>query len=564
MVYREDWIEFHKQIAFIMILTGNIVDIHNRTVYYGQIGIGDGIISKIDHLGPERGGMPYLLPGFIDAHVHIESSMLPPGEFARIAVTHGTVATVSDPHEIANVLGIEGVRYMLDNADGLPFHICFGAPSCVPATAFETAGATIGPAGVKELLEMPGIGYLSEMMNYPGVLAGDPVVMEKLGIAHDRGVPVDGHAPGLTGNDAIRYIDEGISTDHECISLAEARFKIENGLKVIIREGSAARNFEALWPLILEHPGMLMFCSDDKHPDDLLKGHINGIVARAVKKGCNLYDVLRIACVNPVKHYHLPVGQLREGDPADLILVEDLVSFRVRSTYWKGEKVAENGQALFDVQRAAVLNRFDRAETGLQDFRVPAEPGSTHVRVIQAYDGELVTGSKDVPVNAKNGFLESDPANDLLFIAVVNRYSNDPPAVGMIHGFGLLKGAIASSVAHDSHHIVAVGISASELNNAVNLLIRSKGGVCAVAGPENRHLPLPIAGLMSDEQAEIVASRYESVDRYARQVLGSCLSAPLMALSFMALLVIPSLKMSDKGLFDGNSFSLVPLQFQMD
>ncbi len=328
-----------------MTIRGQLIDIQNKRIFPAEIQWENKKITAIRELSPaEEWPQQYLCPGFIDAHVHIESSMLIPTEFARLAVVHGTVATVSDPHEIANVCGMEGVNFMIRNGKESPFHFYFGAPSCVPATVFETAGAALTSDQVDELLSNPDIKYLSEMMNFPGVLQGDPEVMKKIDAARKYNKPVDGHAPGLRGADAKKYIAAGISTDHECFTAAEALEKLQYGMKIIIREGSAARNFEALAPLLNEHWENMMFCSDDKHPDSLVKGHINELCARAVAKKTDLFKILQAACLNPVEHYKLEVGQLRTGDAADFIVLKDTVNFEVLQTWLNGELVAENGK----------------------------------------------------------------------------------------------------------------------------------------------------------------------------------------------------------------------------
>lgn len=540
-----------------MVIRGQIVDLDEREIYYGAVTVAEGLIAAIDRLEGEGAGSPYLLPGFIDAHVHIESSMLVPSEFARLAVVHGTVATISDPHEIANVLGVEGVEFMIANGAGVPFKFFFGAPSCVPATPFETAGARLGPEEVGYLLRKPEIKYLAEMMNYPGVLQGDDEVLAKIELARQLGKPVDGHAPGLRGRDAIRYIEAGISTDHECFTYDEALEKLQHGMKIIIREGSAARNFEALISLLPHYPDKIMFCSDDKHPDDLVKGHINQLVARAVARGMDLFQVLRAACVNPVEHYGLNVGRLRVGDPADFIVVDNLQTFEVNGTYIDGRKVAAYNETLIRRREVEKVNHFRAGPRQAVDFRVKAR--GEQVLVIQAIDGEIVTGTFTAPVKAEDGWAVADPGRDILKIAVVNRYRDEAPAVGFIQGFNLKTGAIASSVAHDSHNIVVVGVEDAAMARAANLIIDSKGGISAVYGEQACHLSLPVAGLMSDLDGYALANAYGDIDAVVRGDMGCILRAPFMTLSFMALLVIPDLKLSDQGLFDGRAFALTEL-----
>ena len=541
-----------------MPLRGQIIDIPHERIFPGVIDIADGKIVSVRE-DPSVTDPGYLCPGFIDAHVHIESSMLTPPEFARIAVIHGTVGTVSDPHEIANVLGIEGVRYMQKLAAQTPFKIHFGIPSCVPATNFETAGATLGPDAIEELCRDESLLYLSEMMNFPGVIHRDPEVMKKLEIAKRHRRHIDGHAPGLGGEDLQKYVSAGIETDHECFQIDEAREKLALGQKILIREGSAAKNFEELWPLLIEAPQSCMLCSDDKHPDDLMEGHINQLCARAVARGVPLFNVLRAACLNPVEHYGLRCGLLRPGDPADVIRLHDLVGFQVMETWIDGECVARDGESLLPKSKSLRANKFTVTGKKPSDFAVIAPPAAKAIRVIEALDGQIVTGSAEAEARIHDGLVIADPARDILKITVVNRYADAPPAVAFVRGIGLKSGAIASSVAHDCHNIVAVGTSDEDLARVVNLVIQNEGGI-AVAGPDGFTdiLPLPVAGLMSDGYAEDAAAGYARLTKVAKS-LGSPLHAPYMTLSFLALLVIPALKLSDLGLFDGTKFRFVPV-----
>lgn len=547
-------------------IKGRLVDLDAREIYGAVLTIDEaGRIARIarDPSRDKRGW--YILPGFVDAHVHIESSMLLPVEFAKLAVVHGTVATVSDPHEIANVMGLEGIEYMLDNAARTPLSINFGAPSCVPATSFETSGGALDATAVAALLDRPEILYLSEMMNYPGVLNGAPEVLAKIAAAHERGKVVDGHAPGLRGEDAAAYAQAGITTDHECFTEEEARDKLAAGMKIIIREGSAARNFDALEPLIAEYPDRLMFCTDDAHPDDLLAGHINRLVMRAVKAGHKLFDVLSIACRNPVAHYGLDVGQLRVGDRADFIQVDDLRHFGIMTTYINGRKVGEAGAHLLPDYRPEPINHFDCSPKRPEDFRAGSREERPHdttakLRVIEVFDGELVTGSREmVPVLDESGRPVAAPERDLLKIAVVNRYADAPPAIGFVTGMKLQRGAIASSVAHDSHNIVAVGVDDESICQVVNAIIAERGGIAAGRDEYLEVLPLPVAGIMSLDPGPRVAARYAEISGFARRKLRCGLQAPFMTLSFLALLVIPELKLSDRGLFDGKAFKAVDL-----
>ncbi len=535
-------------------LVGRVVDLTRRAIVPATVVVEDGRIAALEPVSGEP--QTYLLPGFVDAHVHVESSMLVPSEFARAAVVHGTVATVSDPHEIGNVLGVEGVEYMLASAAEVPFKFHFGAPSCVPATSFETAGAEIDADQVARLLDDPRIGYLSEMMNFPGVLHADAQVMAKIAAAKERGKPIDGHAPGLRGEAAQKYLAAGITTDHECFTKEEADDKLRFGCKILIREGSAARNFDELVPLLREHPDRVMLCSDDKHPDELLTGHINVFVRRAVARGIDVMDVLRAACLNPVEHYRLNVGLLRVGDPADFIEVDNLSDFGVLRTFIDGQLVAEHGRTTIPQTTPRVANRFAARPLTPEQFAVPATSDTLHA--IEAIDGQLITRRATVPAKIVAGRAVADPARDLLKIAVVNRYHDAPPAVAFVQGFGLQRGAMASSVAHDSHNIVAVGARDDELCAAVNRVIETQGGLAVAAGGESAVLPLPVAGLMATGSCEEVAHAYEKLDRQVKQ-LGSPLRAPFMTLSFMALLVIPDTKLSDRGLFDGRRFEFLPL-----
>ncbi len=540
-----------------MIVQGNIVDIQEKTIFKGEIIVEHGRITairRVDHSVED-----YILPGFIDAHIHIESSMLVPSEFAKIAVVHGTVATVSDPHEIANVLGVKGVEFMIDNGKKVPFKFNFGAPSCVPATSFESAGAVINSEDIKHMLENPDIKYLAEMMNYPGVLFDDEEVMKKIAWAKYYNKPIDGHAPGLGGQDLTKYIWAGITTDHECFTYKEALEKLQKGMKVIIREGSAAKNFEALIDLLPEHYKRMMFCSDDKHPDDLLVGHINELCKRAVEKGIDVFKILQAACINPVKHYNLDVGLLHEGDMADFIVVEDLKDFKVLKTYINGELVAEKGQSFVKSVDFDLLNNFNTDKKSISDFEFHS--ASERIRVIEALDGELVTNEIKADSLLNDGNLISNVANDVLKMTVVNRYKNAEPAIAFIKNIGLKEGAIASSVGHDSHNIIAVGVSDEMICKAVNLLIENKGGICAVTETKEKVVALPVAGIMSDQPAEIIGKAYAELDAMAK-AMGSQLTAPYMTLSFMALLVIPALKLSDKGLFNGEKFQFTSLEMK--
>lgn len=537
---------------------GNVIDIKRKIISVGELTVQHGIILSIEIIeeGAIEPSLPYICPGFIDAHVHIESSMLIPSEFARIAVVHGTVATVSDPHEIANVCGLNGVRFMIENGKQVPFKFNFGAPSCVPATFFETAGAILNASDVKELLMQEDIRYLSELMNFPGAISGDDEVLKKINAALELGKPIDGHAPGLRGELLKKYVGRGISTDHECFTIEEAIEKLECGMKIIIREGSAAKNFNELIPLIEMHADKIMFCSDDKHPDSLVFGHINLLCSRAVKKGYDLFSILQAACINPILHYDLNVGMLRVGDPADFILIRDLKEFDVLATYINGIKVSVENQSLIKrhVLTDEPINHFLCREVTQQELLFEGVEGYPYP-VIECVDGQLVTLKSTLLPTIHGDFLESSTTSDVLKIVVVNRYHPASIAKAFIHGFGLKHGAIASSVAHDSHNIIAVGVDDKSIMKSINLIIANKGGISCVTGDMENVLSLNVAGLMSDCDGYQVAKKYTELDAMAKQ-LGSALSAPFMTLSFMALLVIPHIKLSDKGLFDGDQFEL--------
>ena len=537
-----------------MNITGKLIDIKHKKILDVSIDFSEKGIENIQEI--ENAPHQYILPGFVDAHIHIESSMLIPSEFARLAVVHGTVATVSDPHEIANVLGVEGVEFMIENGNKVPFKFNFGAPSCVPATTFETAGAEVSPEDIQKLLQKDEIKYLAEMMNWPGVLYHDETVYKKLDIAKKLGKPIDGHAPGLKGEMAEKYIKAGISTDHECFTAEEALDKLKHGMKIIIREGSAAKNFEALIDLMKDHAENLMFCSDDKHPDELVLGHINKLASRAVKKGHDVFDVLRACCINPVEHYNLDVGLVQVGDPADFIVVKDLEDFDVIQTYIDGKLVAENGKTLIESVSEGTPNNFNTNLKSVGDFKINATSDKVHV--IEALDGELVTNKLSLEAKLDNGNLVSNADKDVLKITVVNRYQDAKPAVAFIKNFGIKKGAIASSVGHDSHNIIAVGVDDESICQAVNLLIKAKGGVSAYTKEKSMVVSLPVAGLMTNIDGYQIAEDYAAIDKMAKE-MGSTLNSPFMTLSFMALLVIPSLKLSDLGLFDGDKFEFVPV-----
>jgi adenine deaminase len=537
-----------------LVVSGKVVDILNRRIFNARVYVSNQKISKIEECEEEFDS--YILPGFVDSHVHIESSMMIPSSFARAAVKHGTVATVSDPYEIANVMGIEGVDFMINNSKKVPFKFYFGAPSCVPATPFETSGAVISEKEIRTLLENPDIYYLAEMMNFPGVIYNDKDVLAKLDHANKLNKPIDGHAPRLTGENLKKYASKYITTDHECTSVEEAIEKINNGIKIQIREGSAAKDFENLFPLIKSHPDKIMFCTDDCHPDDLIKGHINKTVKRAVEKGADLFNILAAATINPINHYKLNVGLLRIGDPADFIVVNDLKEFDVKETYINGSLVFKDGNVLFPFVDEKPINRFDCNRISEKDISIPYKEGK--LQTIVAKDGDLITGKSIEDPLVNNGFIISDTTRDILKIVVVNRYFSGTPSVGFIKNFNLKRGAMAGSIAHDSHNIIAIGTNDRDIVAAINRLIENKGGIVACFDNNIVDLKLNVAGLMSVEEAEVIAEKYQKVNNMVKK-MGSTLTAPFMTMAFMALLVIPELKIGDKGLFDVSKFEFTSL-----
>jgi len=535
-------------------ISGNIVDVAGRKIFPGTIEISGGRIARI--IEENKKYSTYIIPGFIDSHVHIESSMLTPTEFARVAVIHGTVGSVCDPHEIANVMGIDGIRYMINDGDSVPFKFSWGASSCVPATSFEAAGARIDVDQVQALLNMDKVKCLSEMMNFPGVLGNDPEVMAKIDLAKLYNKVIDGHAPGLRGKELEKYISYGISTDHECNSKSEALEKIRFGMKIQIREGSAAKNFDALIPIAKEHADKCMFCSDDKHPDDLMAGHINKMVKKAIHYGVDTIDVLRIASLNPIRHYGLDVGLLQVGDPADFLVIDNLKDLNILETFINGGLVAKDGKTLIEESSKRIVNNFNTKEKRVHDISIKDQNRKIHI--IEAVDGQLITNQILDEAKVVDDSIVSDTKRDILKIVVINRYKDSSPSIGFIKNFGLKKGAIGSSVAHDSHNIISVGVDDMDICRAVNIIIKNKGGLSAVCGDTEKVLPLPIAGIMSDLNYIEVSKKYIELDRFAKE-LGSQLRAPFMTLSFMALLVIPEIKLSDKGLFDVSKFEFMDL-----
>lgn len=536
-----------------MKIEGKIVDMHCRQIYDGNIEVEGKIIKNISRTrnAPER----YIMPGLIDSHIHIESSMATPGAFAAEAVSRGTIGLVSDPHEIANVLGIEGVEFMIRDAEKVPLKFWFGAPSCVPATSLETSGAEITADDVEILLEGDKIKFLAEVMNYPGVINDDINVLRKIESARKRNKKIDGHAPGLRGDMLRKYISRGITTDHECSDITEAREKLNLGMKIIIREGSAARNLNALKDLIRTNPEMVMLCSDDLHPEMLCRRHLDKIVAQLVKEGYDLFDVLKCCNLNPVVHYGLEAGTLKVGDPADFIVVNHPEKMDILENWINGAKVYENGRVLFNYERPVSINKFICSPVSPDQITV--RKNGQEMRVILARDGELITEEAFVKIPDKP-IIDTDKRNDILKIVVKDRYLDSEPATAFIRGFGLNNGAFASSVAHDCHNIICIGTNDRDIVAAVNELVRIKGGLSVSVDEKINSLSLPVAGIMSEKPVAETARQYEMLSDLVKS-LGCTMSAPFMTLSFMALLVIPELKLGDKGLFLSRIFGFVPL-----
>lgn len=537
-----------------LVISGKLVDIFQRRIYNAKLTIMNGLIEKIEEVAQSQEN--YIIPGLVDSHVHIESSMLVPTSFARAAVKNGTVATVSDPHEIANVMGVKGVDYMIENGKKSPFKFYFGAPSCVPATPFETSGAVIDAEQIKALMKNPDIYYLAEMMNFPGVIYQDDEVLKKINYAHEAKKPVDGHAPGLSGEGLQKYAEQNISTDHECTTVDEAVAKIDKGIKIQIREGSAAKDFENLFPLIQSHPDKIMFCTDDCHPDDLVKGHINKIISRAVKKGADVFDVITAATKTPKEHYKLNNGLLQTGEPADIVLVDNLEEFNPIQTYIDGKLMYDKNKVLIEKTEEEPINNFNCSAIKTEDILIT--DNGEQIQVIVAKDGDLITGKETITPKVQDGKIITDISRDILKIVVVNRYRDEQPQVGFIKNFNLKKGAIAGSIAHDSHNIIAIGTNDHDIVRAVNTIIENKGGITAVEGEHRKSLGLNVGGLMSTLEADEVAEKYHQVHAMAKD-FGSDLTAPFMTMAFMALLVIPELKIGDKGLFDVSKFEFTSL-----
>ena len=536
-----------------MEIKGNIVDIKNRRIYKGTLITKNNIITDI--IEENNNNTEYILPGLINSHVHIESSMVTPLEFSKEAIKHGTVAVVTDPHEIANVLGVDGINFMLDNSKLSPLKFYFGVPSCVPATGFETSGAIINSKITDELLQKDSFKFLSEMMNFPGVIYDDQEVHKKLKSSLKYNKPIDGHAPGLKGTDLEKYISSGISTDHECTTYKEAEEKIKLGMKIQIREGSAAKDFQSLFQLIDNHTNNTMICTDDTHPDDLVKGHINVIIKQALDKELDIFNILQTVCINPVKHYNLEVGLLQKNDLADFIVIDNFENFNILKTIINGKVQFENNEIQFSNTSFNEINNFNAKPISISDITL-SKTSNNKFNVINCFDGDLFTKRSIETIKTKNNTFISNTETDILKIVVYNRYNESKPIIGLIKGFGLKKGAIAQSIAHDSHNIIAVGTNDNDITNAINKIVENKGGISLADDNNILDIKLEIAGLMTNKPVKEIAEKYEFITHKTIE-LGSKLKSPFMTLSFMALLVIPEIKIGDKGIFDGVKFKFI-------
>ncbi|REE28506.1 adenine deaminase [Methanothermobacter defluvii] len=532
-------------------IRGNILNVFTGDIYPAEIEVAGGRVRCVRSISGNFSVI--ILPGFIDAHLHIESSMLTPSSFAAAAIPHGTVSTISDPHEIANVMGVDGVRFMIDDAAATPMKFYFTAPSCVPATPFETAGAEITAREIEELLRMDSVVALGEMMNFPGVIAGDDGVMAKIEAARDLNMPVDGHAPLLSGDELCTYIGAGISTDHECVSPEEVLEKRRLGMKIMAREGSSARNLRDL-----AAAGCDFLVSDDIHPADLLEGHMDRILRRAVDYGIDPVSAVQMVTINPAEHYGLSTGAIAPGWDADFVVVDSLRDFNVKRVYIDGRPVAEEGRYLIKRRGGtrAPPRKLEVPDFPVERLDFRAEGDEATVRVIDVLDGQLITEESVATLEVEDGAVQADTSSDILRVSVLDRYGRGNISSGFVHGFGLQEGAIASTVAHDSHNLIVVGVDPELMKRAVDILKKAGGGLVAVAEDDHRVLQLPVAGLMSDGDVFEVADGFENLNTFTEQ-LGSRLSAPFMTMSFLSLLVIPRLKIGDRGLFDVEKFEFV-------
>ncbi len=538
------------------IIKGNLVDVVKDKMYPATVYIENGIIAKVEENNESYS--TYILPGIIDSHIHIESTLLTPEHYAREAVRHGVIGAVADPHEIANVLGTKGVDFMIENGNRTPFYFWFGAPSCVPSTPLEPAGAKLGPEEIEELLSRKDVHFLAEMMDYPGVIGSEKEVMSKIASANKHGKPIDGHAPMMSSSDVKQYAAAGISTDHECTTVEEAIEKMSLGMKVLIREGSAARNFDALHPIIASHPRQVMFCCDDMPAETLLEDYLPGSIRKAIGYGYNPLDVIRCASMNVAKHYAIPAGMLQEGDSADFIEIDSLSTFNILKTVIKGNVVFDQNEAAPSPldSTVEVINRFDCEKISIEEIQVKAT--GKRIKVIDCVCGDLLTETHLSTPKTENGYIISNPEEDVLKLVAINRYCPKEISVGFIRGIGIKNGAMATSISHDNHNLVVVGVSDADIVKATNLLIENKGGMVVTSGNKTEVLQLEIAGLMTHRPAKTVAHIQEQIKSLVSE-MGSELEDPFLTLSFMSLIVIPKIKLSSKGLFDVTKFEFTSL-----
>ena len=552
--------------ADLLLTNAGIVNVFSGEIIPGSIAVAKGYIIGFGSYPAKRvvnmKGR-FVAPGFIDAHVHIESSMSCPTEFARSVLPHGTTTVAADPHEIANVLGAEGIGYMIDSSKDQPVNIYFTLPSCVPATDMETSGAKLGADDLLPFMDNCRIIALGEVMNFPGVICRDNEVLRKIEGMKKQIKPVDGHAPGLTGRDLYAYISAGIFSDHECTTEKEAKEKLNAGMHIMIREGTGAKNLEDLLPIINRQTARrVMWCTDDRHPHDIIKeGHIDYIVRSAIRMGLDPVIAIQMATINPAEYFGLNhVGAIAPGRQADLVVFSDIKNPVIEEVYFRGNLAAKEGKMLPEIKRPAPLNIRSSMNIDIAkiDFSIPAL--SRQARVIEVISDQIVTGQSLIKVAVSGNSAVSDIKRDILKIAVVERHKGTHnTGMGFARGFGLKQGALASSVAHDSHNIIIVGTNDEDMKTALEAVVKMGGGLAAAGnGKILAALPLPIAGLMSLQPLKTIKEKLDNLINISRE-FGSSLSDPFMTLSFLALPVIPELKITDKGLVDVSKFRIVPL-----
>lgn len=528
-----------------MIIKGNILNVFTDEIYPGEIKINNGIIESIrevDQYFPD-----IIVPGFIDSHIHIESSRLTPSRFAEVALRHGTTAVVCDPHEIGNVMGLEGIEYMVNDAKYAPLKFFFTAPSCVPATNYETNGATISADIIDSLLRRDEFVALSEVMNYTGVVNGDKDLIDKINVAKKYNKKIDGHAPLLTGPDLQKYVKYGISTEHECVTKAEALEKKRLGLKIMIREGSESHMLEKLVNTPTD-----FIVTDDLEPDDLVKGHMNIRLRKAVDLGMDPFEAIRKVTLNPAEHYGLNCGSISPGKSADLVFIDNLDDFRVKRVVVNGNTIFKKQKLLYRAKPLPLDSTLHINHKNAEDFDLKANnpnKKSANVNVIRVIPESIVTKKSTAKLTIDRGKIIPSVFEDILKISVVERYGGNTISNAFISGFGLKNGAIASSVSHDSHNLIVIGTNSEYMAEATNKIIDNNGGIVAISNQEQIELPLPIAGLMSDRSVLEVAKQTEALNDLVNR-MGCPLENPFTIMSFMALPVVDEIKITNKGLFD--------------